>query len=58
MNINKELNELIAKNITAIVELADRCGEDRDEVLARYARLIAVVSEVGTLKSYEVNGGN
>lgn len=58
MSIDEALHELMAENITALVELADRYGEDRDSVLEHYAFLISIVSEVGTLKSYGVKGGN
>lgn len=58
MSIDKALNEFMAENITALVELADRYGEDRDSVLERYAFLMSMVSEVATLASYGVEGGN
>lgn len=52
------LHEFIVQNINELVKMADRYNVERDDLVAVYATVFQNFTEVATLKSYEVKGGN
>lgn len=53
LDIDK-LVEITIKATEQVINLADQCQVDRDEVFQHFARLVMFASTEGTFKTYEV----
>lgn len=53
-----DLRELQCRTINEICVIADGHGMNRDEVLANFAIVMIEISEIGTLKEYQITNKN